>query len=83
MRYWIQMMQHDLAGKLSDVCGTDGMHVVDGRLSQYNMHREAMKYAQRMSLVHKYDAYRIVKGESFAREARSVGPFKLTYPVHV
>lgn len=63
--YYAQFYDKDLSGTLSEVCGSDGVCILDGRLSKYNMRMQAIQYAYSLIKIRKFSHFRIFKGISF------------------
>lgn len=61
-RYWIEYHHTDLSGQLSPALGTEAFQPLDGRLSLESAHAEAQNRAYLMRKVHKYEGYRIMRG---------------------
>ena len=83
MKYWVQFLIKSATdnAQLIDACGSDGVMVLDGRLSSYNMNVAAKRQAQRLEHIKQYPAFRIVSGLRLFEEKRSSVVFKLTYPI--
>ena len=85
MKYWVQFLIKSATdnAQLIDACGSDGVMVLDGRLSSYNMIVAAKRQAQRLEHIRHYPALRIVAGPRLFEETRSVAVFKLIYPIRI
>ena len=83
MKYWVQFLIKSATDQtqLIDACGSDGVLVLDGRLSSYNMTVAAKRHAQRLEHIKQYPAFRIVSGPRLFEERRTSVVFKLTYPI--
>ncbi len=83
MKYWVQFLIKSATdnAQLVDACGSDGVVVLDGRLSSYNMNVAAKTPAQRLENIKQYSAFRIVSGPRLFEEQRTSVVFKLTYPI--
>ena len=82
MKYWVQFLIKSANNEqLIDACGSDGVVVLDGRLSSYNMNVAAKLNAQRLEHIRQYPAFRIVSGPRLFEEKRTSVVFKLTYPI--
>ena len=83
MKHWVQFLIKSATNnaQLIDACGSDGVVVLDGRLSSYNMTLAARRQAQRLEHLKQYPAFRIVSGPRLFEEKRSSVVFKLTYPI--
>lgn len=62
MKYYVQFLTYDLAGKLSEALGSDGIHPLDGRLNIHSMIREARMQIYRLRKVQTYDGFKIMQG---------------------
>ena len=64
MRTYAQFYQIDLAGQVSEMCGSDGVHHVDGRIGRDRQHFAAMTQAEMLNK--KFGkgivAYRLMRG---------------------
>ena len=80
MKHWVQFLIKSATdnAQLIDACGSDGVMVLDGRLSSYNMNVAAKRQAQRLEHIKRYPAFRIVSGARLFEEERSSIVFKLT-----
>ena len=83
MKYWAQFLIKSATdnAQLIDACGSDGVMVLDGRLSSYNMNVAAKRQAQRLEHIKQYHGFRIVSGPRLFEEKYSSVVFKLTYPI--
>lgn len=68
MKYYIQFYDYSVPGpwnnnkrELIEACGSDGVYILDGRLSQYNMILKGHDRAYTLRHVKKYPAFRIIK----------------------
>lgn len=84
MKYWVQfLIKSATDNALIDACGSDGVVVLDGRLSSYNMNVAAKRHAQRLEHIKQYPAFRIVSGPRLFEEKRSSVVFNLASPIRI
>lgn len=70
MKYWVQFLINSATdnAQLIDACGSDGVMILDGRLSSYNMNVAAKRQAQRLEHIRQHPAFRIVSGPRLFEE---------------
>jgi hypothetical protein len=87
MKYWVQFLQVAVwpphSDKLIDATGDRSVFVLDGRNTEYTMHQDALKQAQRMEHWRKYEAYQLVCGPRLFEESKRGTVVKLSYPINV
>jgi len=66
MKLYAQFLEIDLAGKLSEACGSDGVLVLDGRKSANSLTVDIEMQWHKLSKLHKYVGYRIYRGGRFS-----------------
>lgn len=94
MRYWVQFLDYstgyvpgsipprfDGPKTLQDVCGSDGIYMLDGRNSEATMRRDALERAIRLQHWKQFAGFQIVQGESLTQEVRRTPVETLTYPI--
>lgn len=63
MKYFAQMLAIDLAGKITEACGSDAHLPLDGRLTLLNMRLHSKKYMRDMKNLHGYVGFKIYRGD--------------------
>lgn len=76
MKYYIQYLEYDLAGKLSEPCGDRAVFILDGRNNLQTMHRDAIENNGKRRPF--YKAYKIMKGDSFTKSRQITDILYLT-----
>jgi len=63
MKYFVQFKTIDLAGRLTDALGSDGIFILDGRNELGTMVQDAYDRMEKLRFVKKYKFFEIHKGD--------------------
>jgi len=66
MKYYTQFLVHDLAGKVIEAMGSDGVFILDGRCGRDTMIQDSRKQMRKLKKVKPhYIGFALMKGDRF------------------
>ena len=80
---YVQFYQYDLAGNLTEPCGSDSVFILDGRNSLYTQIKDGHERAYRLRKVAKFEGFKIMHGSKVSNGQPLTGFIKIGQSIYI